>query len=89
MSNNPFIEIWNNNKIINNFFLSSCFRIMLVIIIRLLTSLYRGGSEGESDESKVLYLEEWNGGKIRVQGLKWLNTYTRMCLCIEERGILE
>lgn len=89
MSNNPFIEIWNNNKIINNFFLSSCFRIMLVIIIRLLTSLYRGGSEDESDESKVLYLEEWNGGKIRVQGLKWLNTYTRMCLCIEERGILE
>lgn len=62
---------------------------MLVIIIRLLTSLYRGGSEDESDESKVLYLEEWNGGKIRVQGLKWLNTYTRMCLCIEERGILE
>lgn len=55
----------------------------------LLTSLYRGGSEDESDESKVLYLEEWNGGKIRVQGLKWLNTYTRMCLCIEERGILE
>lgn len=44
---------------------------------------------GESEESKVLYLEEWNGGKIRVQGLKWLNTYTRMCLCIEERGILE
>lgn len=87
MSNNPFIEIWNNNKIINNFFLSSCFRMMLVIIIRFCWQVYI--AEGESDESKVLYLEEWNGGKIRVQGLKWLNTYTRMCLCIEERGILE
>lgn len=51
----------------------------------LLTSLYRGGSEGESDESKVLYLEEWNGGKIRVQGLKWLNTYENVFMHRGER----